>query len=229
MPSALQEQLEQIAIDEFTTELGNRPVSEVFRTGNTEIDSAMADSGVAPKITHSAPTKVTVYSMQDGVSSEILVTMLRKQMQKKLANGNKAFTLRKSEAPVVVNAGLKCYLHAESDMREEAIKAGLGGLVCTKSNLPSAFEQERHMQTTHTNAWKTLERAREQRRENEGRELLQAQTAAMQAMAGQRPALTSAPPTDERKVYSCLDCARFFDSAQGLNLHRTKEHAGVPA
>jgi hypothetical protein len=235
MSTALADQLEEIAIAELKESLVRGPTNELFLTGNDEIDHqpGVTERG---KITHSAPDKVTVYSMKDGTPSLILVYMLAKVIRRKLPNGKPAFTLRQSDAPSLGNAGLKCFLHEDSAWREEVISMGMGNELCQKTNLPSVWQQERHGQTKHKQAWAALEFKRTRSREDEDRELLKSQTAAMQRMAtggnAAAPAPTLGPSTTQPlstddMVHRCADCTRFFDAEQGLSMHRYKMHPTV--
>lgn len=123
--------------------------------------------------------KVTIYSTLDGTSSQVLVSMLAKQMKKRLPDGRLAFSITPVDVPARLD--LKCYLHPEHERREELDAIGLAGQVCRKANIPTQFGLARHMRTRHKGEWEAIEAERQER---ERREALDVQRQMVAAMTG---------------------------------------------
>lgn len=171
---------------------------------------------------------VPIYSTVDGTVSVVRKPEASRKCMERLPNGNRAFSLSpvnpawkyetdpKTRAPRLVREiAYVCYLHPRSDKREMVERLGLNGQECLKSNLPTQFQLEAHMRSRHRQEWRTIEEA--ERKEREDR-----QYAAMMALAGNRSEATSS--LLNAHVCDVVGCTRFFDTAQGLTLHKGRDH-----
>lgn len=99
---------------------------------------------------------MTVYSTVDGTPSTVLKTMVPKMMRKRLPRipevprekwGQLAFSLTPTEVPNRMR--LMCDLHPDSARRDWLDTIGLAGRLCSKENLVSPYEVERHRRIYH--------------------------------------------------------------------------------
>jgi hypothetical protein len=107
--------------------------------------------------------KITLYSTETGLPSQVLVNMLEKKLVQKLPNGKPAW----SETPTKDYS--KCLLHEEHQRRSEWDSIGLAGTTCRKSNITSEFELRQHMLHRHRVEWQVIEEARAQAEKDEER------------------------------------------------------------
>ena len=229
MSTALESQLLEIEVDRLKAGFDSRGSSADLFLPDAEIAGAIADGGERPKITHSAPDRVVIYSMIDGTPSNVLVYMLAKKMKIKLPGGRPAWTTDPRLAPPRHIGTSKCFLHAESDIRDELLTVGLNVINCPKSNLPGQWAQEEHARTKHKREWGAILRARELAKEKEIRDLSKAHLAAVVALASpSSPAIgvsgPSAAGASGDTIFRCEKCPRFFDTRDGLAAHGYKAH-----
>lgn len=171
---------------------------------------------------------VPLYHSKTGVTSLVRANEAKRKCMEKLPDGTRAFTTKPVNPAwkyeydplikgprLVPEMGFKCYLHPESEHRQMCDELGLNSQECNKANLPTVFQQQAHMRSRHREEWKTIEmhetRAREDRNFN-----------AMMALAGNRTEAS----TGSLNAYVCdmPGCSRFFDTAQGLTLHKSRDH-----
>lgn len=160
-------------------EMKNSTSAELFSPAG-EVGEALEGGGF--KVTKSQADKTTIYSTIDGTPSEVLVYMLSKKLQQKREDGLPAFSLEPQ--PRVVGE-LVCYLHPESEEREHLDAIGLRGRTCRKSNIPTQWDRDLHMQRKHKNEWTVVERARERQEREDQMRFARVQAEAMQRLAEQ--------------------------------------------
>ena len=224
MSTVLEAQLLEIEVDRLKAGFNPFSGTSDLILPDAEISGAIADSGERPKITHSAADKVTIYSMIDGTPSSVLVYMLAKKMKLKLPGGRPAWTIDPRLAPPRHIGTSKCFLHAESEIRDELLTVGLNVISCSKSNLPGQWAQEEHARTKHKREWGAILRARELAKEKETRELQKAQLDAVVALASPSGAVPAVTVASADQIFRCEKCTRFFDSKDGLAAHGWKAH-----
>jgi len=162
-----------------------------------------------------------VYDRETGVASDILNSRLKDTLKRRYPRdhpmvGKTVFLLRPLvEAP---QGKVVCLLHPEHPQREYLDSIGLRNKFCYSAHIASEFDLDGHMRHRHSKEWAIIERARTREREDEGRQLLKQQTELLAKMSGQ----TTATP----QIFRCdaEGCTRFFDSAQGLAMHRNRDH-----
>ena len=106
---------------------------------------------------------VYVYDTRTADRSVVNRNMLHQQLEKVRPDGTYVFSTRKPEG-IELNVGsLKCFLHEDDPNREKYNRMGL--VHCTKANLLTEFDRDRHLQYRHRRAHATLEneRVREER------------------------------------------------------------------
>lgn len=134
-------------------------------------DNALLSEGdVSGSMTQSSDPgsrdKVTLYSTETGLPSQVLVNMLAKKLQQKV-NGKPAW----SETPTkpYFMGSTKCLLHVDHPRRPEWDSIGLAGTTCPKSNIASDFALRQHMLHRHQVEWQVIEEARERAEKDEER------------------------------------------------------------
>ena len=156
--------------------------------------------------------------------------MLQTTLGKLRKDGSRVFTTIKPDFEPR-GGQHKCLLHESDENREEYDSLGLP--VCTKDNLDSPYQVNRHMQTRHPQEWATIEdinatAAREEDREFQ-RILIQA------AARGASLPTNEAPPKKEREpvIVQCEECGSEFDgynkmvATNRLKAHTKQEHGGT--
>ena len=224
MNAAIEEQLIEAKVAEVKS-TGNHGFS-VFKTGDSEVDSSVEGGRMA--FTTNAADKVWVYSTENGEPREILVNMLAKTLKKKRA-GKAAFSL----TPMVeYRRGNKlCMLHPDHPDRELFVSLGVTkicgeGTTAPAGKLASDLDVRTHMEHRHKREWLTIQEHFQQVEKQEDRDRQDRLAEAMLKAVESRS--ESLPFPDGTQIHSCAigGCKRFFDSSQGLAMHRTKEHGG---
>ena len=225
MNAAVDEQLIEAKVAEIK-ESGNHGFS-VFRTGDSQVDGALEGGHMA--LTTTAADRVVVYDTSTGEPREILVNMLAKTLKKKRA-GQPAFSLTPT---VEYRMGNKlCMLHPDHPDRELFVSLGVTkicgeGTTAPAGKLASDLDVRTHMEHRHKREWLTIQEhyAQVEKQDDRDRQdrLAEAMLKAVQSRS------ESLPPVDGTQIHSCAigGCKRFFDSPQGLAMHRTKEHGGA--
>ena len=125
---------------------------------------------------------VRLYNTRTGEMSLNNRSWLKNQL-KKVWPGTKdaVWSPRKPEGITPTRGALKCPLHPEHADNPSFV--GMGLPECKKANLINEYEVQRHVRFKHPSAFAAIERKREQADRDESRDLMKAQTAAMQALA----------------------------------------------
>lgn len=148
--------------------------------------------------------KVPVYNQLDGTRSDVLISMLSKQLRKRFPKseniersywGKRAFAL---EPPANLPEAVRvlCPLHPQSPERERMNEAGLQGIVCYKANMPSPVEATLHFNKKHARQKLILGEYEARRDREEDRDLRRAEVAAMRELAA-RATITPTEPVAE--------------------------------
>ena len=111
---------------------------------------------------------VVVYHRRTREPSVILYDALGKQLKKEDPETHElAFQLERPSQPPYRGI-LKCYLHQDDPERPKYDQFGFA--VCRKSNLPSDYQRELHMQRKHKAEWAAIQREKGERDRAERRE-----------------------------------------------------------
>lgn len=170
--------LHQIRMAQAAPEPGGDRVGTVVHAGDK------GDDGAPPQVISSMESAgyCWIWNTRTGDRSKTNKNMLLSQLRKKFDDGSQVFA--------VVDPGItpkrgthKCLLHADSPDREYYDTLGLA--VCTKANLISPYEVERHMQHRHRSEWGAIQRERTEQQRTEDRDL---QRQLIQAAVGTKPA-----------------------------------------
>ncbi|MCZ2109086.1 MAG: hypothetical protein LC118_05880 [Dehalococcoidia bacterium] len=135
---------------------------------------------------------IEVYNQYDGTRSNILLSMLSKQLRKRFPRDPSIPMTRKLAFKIVPPRGMKpqpkfkCMFHAESPIREELASMGLGARLCSKDNMPSEMDAQMHARRKHPQEFNLYERTTQRRREDEDRELRRQEVEAMKQLAANR-------------------------------------------
>ncbi len=123
-------------------------VADVVHAGDAEVPTPMVVSSME------SAGYVYLYDTKTGDQSKTNRNMLLQQLNKKRPDGTRFFTLRDPgfRPP---QGKFKCLLHP--DQPERAAYDEMGMPVCTKGNLTSRFQVQRHMQSKHKSEWMTIE------------------------------------------------------------------------
>lgn len=183
---------------------------------------------------HTTEVWVHLYNLKDGTVSTVTTEAAQKKIKQRGPDGSMVWSLRPpahfqyerdkvTGRPVKVNETVwKCRLHPTADDREWLDRIGLMGRECMKANIPSQFALEQHMTMKHKAEWKVIQREEEAKTEREARDVARMQAEAMLALAGRGGGEQAADVT----VYRCREggCSRFFDTEQGLAIHKGRDH-----
>lgn len=168
--------------------------------------------------------KTRVYDRETGVSSDILNSRLKDTLKRRYPRdhpmaGRTVFLLKPLvDAP---QGNVLCLLHPEHPRRAYLDTIGLRNKFCYSAHIASEYDLDGHMRHRHSKEWAIMERARQDDKDQEGRQLLRQQTELLARMSGQA---IPEPSPSAPAIYQCPACPRFFDTPQGLRLHRIKEH-----
>lgn len=171
--------------------------------------------------------KVTIVSTQDGEPREINTNMLAKTLKKRLPDGRRAFEMVDPQTgkvtgyvPEYVTGTIPCWFNQNSPRFDElSAIPGLRGFTCDSAHLASEFDAEQHAKNRHTRRYRMALDYLERKEREDDRAIRREEVAAMRALvsAGRTPAVA------DEVIYRCEGCTRFFDSDQGLKIHRSKE------
>lgn len=195
----LERQLLQVEQERINDEFGNLGSAERLAVGGSDV-TELIDKGAMGVIRNDAKV-VPIFATRDGTVSQCKVTWLARTLRdRKNPDGTPAFSRQPMNTewqykndpltgmPVLINGDLLCFLHPEHPDRAALDQLGLRGITCSKEGLPSEYARERHMERKHPSAKRVIDRAEDDRRREEDREMQRAQLAAMQALAaGQAP------------------------------------------
>jgi len=135
--------------------------------------------GFTQRATSTAEDRVAIYSTHTWEESIVPVYMLKTHMKQKwtLDNdvpseyvGKPAWSLKQEGQPS--RGTFKCVFHASSEARQDVLNAGLEGLTCNKSNIPTEFDVQRHASMKHPERYKALESFRRGRAEADSRDTM---------------------------------------------------------
>lgn len=128
-----------------------------------------------------------VWDTKTGVRSIINNNMLPRTLRKQRPDGSYIFTIRRPS--IVPRRGIyKCLLHKEDPNRAHYDELGLA--VCTKDNLGSPYQVERHMKKKHKMEWAAIEKERIDKEKKEDREF---QQRLMEKAVGEKPKTEDIP------------------------------------
>ncbi len=213
-----------------------------------DLASDLADSGQGGKFETTIEgggkgAWIPLWEVTSGVETNVKESNLFWVMELTDTKGDYLFTPDKSEAVKYIPGTLLCPLHPEHEKRELAIAAGVGGIVCPKSNLRSGFDQRRHGEKSHSDEMKTIKEYEDKLRSDraEVREERDSEIADLQrklflqqlASAPEAPVVhpeqpvhteTNTPTTTTSTVgFQCSDCRKApFKTERGLKLHQSK-------
>lgn len=162
--------------------------------------------------------KVRIYDTRSGYSSDVLPYMLPAVMKMQWAAGGLMYSRRPTVSPPSGTSW--CFLNPEFPDRERVMAAGVGHIRCSKpAPLLSVVHATRHAETRHGDSFKIYQGYIREQIEAEERQFRQMQ---MEVMRGQ---LSQQASTPAGNAFRCdaAGCARFFDSDQGLKIHKSKE------
>lgn len=193
---------------------------KAFSTGDQELGAAFA---APPTLQTNEGDTVTVWATDTGEPRQIPSLMLAKTLKKR-RNGQRAFEtinpatgLLTGPVPEWTGGQTPCWFNPKSPRYAELSKIpGLAGFRCESEHLASEFDAEMHAKHRHDRRYAVAKDHLDRMEREETRALQQRQIDAMLAMAGAGKAA--------RQTHDCDQCERFFDSAQGLTLHKSKEH-----
>ena len=171
--------------------------------------------------------KTIVYSTIDGEPRPINTNMLAKTLAKKIPGTNKrAFVHPDPETgrlpqdiPTYERGTVPCWFNPKSERFAELHRIpGLTTFECASEHLASEFDAEQHVKNRHSRRYGMAVDFLERKEREDERAIRREEIAAMRALAG--GSRTAAPD-----IYACdaAGCTRFFDSDQGLKIHKSKE------
>lgn len=156
----------------------------------TDAETApIKEGGGGQTLTATGRDKMTLWHVQTGVPSKFMYYEVGKRLQDEDGNGNPVWTLDESAAAERKGGTYMCYLnpaHENFDTYFDIV-----GQVCgeahgmnPKAGIPNRFQQRRHMQLKHRNAWEAIREEEERLRREEDRELQRDTARALAAVRG---------------------------------------------
>lgn len=197
---------------------------------------------------HNNKEKHVIYDTATGEPRTIPLMYLKAAMRKKrtvtLADGTprviNAFVVQDPETgqptspvPEYKLGSLLCFLHPKHPEREWLTSIGIGtDVVCgdnetaPAAHLPTEFARNLHESKKHPLSYKARAEARERAREQDAIDRQERQIEAMMAMAGRgtEPLAPLVPLVATAFYCEAIGCSRFFDTEQGLAVHKGRDH-----
>lgn len=163
------------------------PVTSLGAEGLSVVEAPMQDGFVNPSLLR------LIYHAYDGRAVAIPDYMAKVRLAERFPRetwvptkyvGKRVWFLE-PQGLGIERMHLLCLLHIDQDetIRGEVIASGFNEGRCTKSNMPSVYAVEKHMELKHKDEWRALQRLRDKRVENEYRESQKAQTEAFIRLA----------------------------------------------
>jgi len=205
-PEYIEELMQEV---EEAEEPGNLREGQVLHRSNDDMPLGVQVASVA------SAGHVFIYNTKTGDRSKTNRNMLEDQLRKVFPeDGTRVFTTIKPdfEPP---RGTYKCLLHADNDEREHYDQMGLA--TCTKDDLASEYQVQRHMERRHRMEWATIGEERDRAEKDEERRFQRTLMAAI-AQVG----TNGAPNRSNRPV--CDQCGRTFKSDAGVKLHVRQKH-----
>ena len=208
-PEFIEELMQEV---EEAEEPGNLREGQVLHRSNDDMPLGVQVASVV------SAGHVFIYNTKTGDRSKTNRNMLEDQLRKVFPeDGTRVFTTIKPdfEPP---RGTYKCLLHADNEEREHYDQMGLA--TCTKDDLASEYQVQRHMERRHRMEWATIGEERDRAEKDEERRFQRTLMAAI-AQVG----TNGAPNRSNRPV--CDQCGRTFKSDAGVKLHVRQKHQEV--
>jgi len=205
-PEFIEELMQEV---EEAEEPGNLREGQVLHRSNDDMPLGVQVASVA------SAGHVFIYNTKTGSQSKTNRNMLEAQLKKVFPeDGTRVFTTVKPpfEPP---RGTYKCLLHADNAERAHYDQMGLA--TCTKDDLASEYQVQRHMERRHRMEWATIGEERDRAEKDEERRFQRTLMAAI-AQVG----TNGAPNRSNRPV--CDQCGRTFKSDAGVKLHVRQKH-----
>ena len=205
-PEFIEELMQEV---EEAEEPGNLREGQVLHRSNDDMPLGVQVASVA------SAGHVFIYNTKTGDRSKTNRNMLEDQLRKVFPeDGTRVYTTVKPpfEPP---RGTYKCLLHADNAEREHYDQMGLA--TCTKDDLASEYQVQRHMERRHRMEWATIGEERDRAEKDEERRFQRTLMAAI-AQVG----TNGAPNRSNRPV--CDQCGRTFKSDAGVKLHVRQKH-----
>ena len=205
-PEFIEELMQEV---EEAEEPGNLREGQVLHRSNDDMPLGVQVASVA------SAGHVFIYNTKTGDRSKTNRNMLEDQLRKVFPeDGTRVYTTVKPpfEPP---RGTYHCLLHAANAEREHYDQMGLA--TCTKDDLASEYQVQRHMERRHRMEWATIGEERDRAEKDEERRFQRTLMAAI-AQVG----TNGAPNRSNRPV--CDQCGRTFKSDAGVKLHVRQKH-----
>ena len=205
-PEYIEELMQEV---EEAEEPGNLREGQVLHRSNDDMPLGVQVASVA------SAGHVFIYNTKTGDRSKTNRNMLEDQLRKVFPeDGTRVFTTIKPdfEPP---RGTYNCLLHADNEERAHYDQMGLA--TCTKDDLASEYQVQRHMERRHRMEWATIGEERDRAEKDEERRFQRTLMAAI-AQVG----TNGAPNRSNRPV--CDQCGRTFKSDAGVKLHVRQKH-----
>ena len=205
-PEYIEELMQEV---EEAEEPGNLREGQVLHRSNDDMPLGVQVASVA------SAGHVFIYNTKTGDRSKTNRNMLEDQLRKVFPeDGTRVFTTIKPdfEPP---RGTYKCLLHADNEEREHYDQMGLA--TCTKDDLASEYQVQRHMERRHRMEWATIGEERDRAEKDEERRFQRTLMAAIAQLGS-----PVAPNRSNRPV--CDQCGRTFKSDAGVKLHVRQKH-----
>tara|TARA_R100000306_G_C4378391_1_gene143033 strand:- start:2461 stop:3138 length:678 start_codon:yes stop_codon:yes gene_type:complete len=215
-PEFIEELLQEV---EEAEEPGNLREGQVLHRSNDDMPLGVQVASVA------SAGHVFIYNTKTGDRSKTNRNMLEDQLKKVFPeDGSRVYTTVKPpfEPP---RGTYMCLLHADNAEREHYDAMGLAR--CTKDDLASEYQVQRHMQTRHRMEWATIAEERDRAERDEERQFQRTLMAAVARVGEDRATASSVSPIIGTNRAGCAQCDKTFKSQAGMKLHVRLKHQEV--
>lgn len=160
-----------------------------------------------------------VYSTETGERIRVARHRLISILEKKLLNGQPAFTANKDNAPEYRLGTIKCFLARGSDYRELVDQLNISpGYYCPAEHIPNEVAAQTHAEHRHATRWRMLRDHLDRQERAEERQRQEAQIAAILELARGRATPDAEPVLVRNTVATAAPEVTYTEASPYLSM-----------